>query len=200
MARESKKRSKNHQVGRRQYKVRMIEKPLLLSRTSATSTPRTTITTTTTGTLPTMSNSVITTTTWPSTTSTMANLFVSNSSNTLRTPHIPNPQIPMEWNTASPKSNPGLSHKEDTPMPTPEEKQKVRKLDLSKLRSPPIREITSSHPKPPTTNTPTTPSITVTADTPSPAKMCKRWGPPCPFCAQSTPHPSPVDSDWSEED
>ena len=32
------------------------------------------------------------------------------------------------------------------------------------------------------------------------AKRCKRWGPPCPFCAQSAPHPSPVESDWSEED
>ena len=35
---------------------------------------------------------------------------------------------------------------------------------------------------------------------PSPTKRCKRWGPPCPFCAQSALHPSPVESDWSEED
>ena len=91
MARESKKRDKNHQVGRRQYKVRIIEKPLLLSKALATSAPRTAVTTTTTATLPTMSNQVIASTTWPSTTSTTVNLFVSNPSNTLRRPHIPNP-------------------------------------------------------------------------------------------------------------
>ena len=73
-------------------------------------------------------------------------------------------------NAAAPKSNaPGPSHKDDTPIPALEEKQKVRKLDLSKLRNHPIREITSSHPNPPTTNTPTMASITTTADTPSPA-------------------------------
>ena len=57
----------------------------------------------------------------------------------------------------------------------------------------------SSHPKPPTTNTPTMASIMAAADTPSPAKMCERWGLPCLFCVQSTPHSSSVDSDWSEE-
>ena len=106
-----------------------------------------------------------------------------------------------EQNTASSKSNaPGPSCKEDISIPAPEEKQKVRKLDLLKLWNPPIREITSSHPEPLTTNTPTMASIMATADMPSPAKTCKRWGLPCPFCAQSAPHPSPVDSDWSEED
>ena len=92
-----------------------------------------------------------------------------------------------EQNTASPKFNaPGPSHKEDTPMPALEEKQKVKKLDLSKLRNPSIREIIAS--------------IMVTADTPSPAKTCKRWGPPCLFYTQSVLHPSPVDSYWLEED
>ena len=28
----------------------------------------------------------------------------------------------------------------------------------------------------------------------------RRWGPPWSFHAQSAPHPSPVDSDWSAED
>ena len=40
----------------------------------------------------------------------------------------------------------------------------------------------------------------VTADTPSPAKMCKRWGLLCPFCAQTAQHPSLGDSYWLEED
>ena len=43
-------------------------------------------------------------------------------------------------------------------------------------------------------------SITATAHTTSLAKTCKRWGLPWPFCAQSPQHPSPMDSDWSEED
>ena len=35
---------------------------------------------------------------------------------------------------------------------------------------------------------------------PSLDKACKRWGLACPFCDQSAAHPSPADSDWSEED
>ena len=52
---------------------------------------------------------------------------------------------------------------------------------------------------PSATDNPTMASIMATTSTPSPAKMCKRWGLLCPFSAQSTPHPSPIDSDWSEE-
>ena len=95
MVREYNKRSKNHQVGRRQYKVRIIEKPLLLSRTTANSTPRTNVTTT--AAIPsTMSNPAIATTTWPSTTSTTANFFVLNLPNTLRSPKTPKPQRPNQ--------------------------------------------------------------------------------------------------------
>ena len=43
-------------------------------------------------------------------------------------------------------------------------------------------------------------STMVATTVPSSDKACKRLGPPCPFCAQSAPHPSLVDSDWSEED
>ena len=106
MARESKKRKKNHQVGRREYKVRIIEKPLLLSRASATSAPRTAVTTTTTTTPPTMSNPAITTTTWPSTTSTTVNLFVYNPSNTLKHHTFPIPKYP----TKLPDHGKGLIH------------------------------------------------------------------------------------------
>ena len=52
---------------------------------------------------------------------------------------------------------------------------------------------------PSATDNPAMASIMVTTSTTSPAKMCKRWGPPCLSCTQSTQHPS-VDSDWSEED
>ena len=53
---------------------------------------------------------------------------------------------------------------------------------------------------PSATDNPDTANIMVTTSTPSPAKMCKRWGLPCLYCAQSTQYPSPVDSNWSEED
>ena len=46
----------------------------------------------------------------------------------------------------------------------------------------------------PKINTTTNPTMTSTCGT------CKKWGPPCPFCVQSTPHPSPVESHWSDED
>ena len=85
-------------------------------------------------------------------------------------------------------------------MPVPEEKQKARKLDLSKLKNPPMREITTSCPIPSATDNPTIASIKVTTSTPSPAKMCKGWGLPCLLCVQSAQHSSPVDSGWSEED
>ena len=85
-------------------------------------------------------------------------------------------------------------------MSVPEEKQKVGKLDLSKFKNPPAREITTSHSAPLVTENSTIANITAATNTPSPAKMCKRWGSACPFCVQSAPHPSPMDSDWSEED
>ena len=34
----------------------------------------------------------------------------------------------------------------------------------------------------------------------STCKMCRRWRPPCPFCIKSALHPSPQESDWSDED
>ena len=43
MAKESKKRSRSQQAGRRKYKVRLIEKPLVLSRALTTLIPITTI-------------------------------------------------------------------------------------------------------------------------------------------------------------
>ena len=98
MTKQSRKRSRNHQANRRQYKVRLVEIPLVLSRALATLIPTTAVTTTT------------------ATPTTMSN------------------------------------------------------------------------------------SIMATKITPSPAKTSKRWGLPCLSSAQSTPHASPVDSDWSEED
>ena len=119
-------------------------------------------------------------------------LFVSKPSNISKNIRNPQAYIPRSW--------PRPCNKGDTPMLVLEEKQKARKLDLLKLKIPPIREITTSHPMPSATDKSAMTSIMATTSTPSPAKMCKRWGLPCPFYAQSTQHPCPVDSDWSEED
>ena len=40
----------------------------------------------------------------------------------------------------------------------------------------------------------------VATNIPFPGNKCKRGGAPYPFCDQSAPHPSPVNSDFSEED
>ena len=122
MAKESKKRSRNKQAGRRQYKVRLIEKPLVLSRDSTNLIPIAAVTTTT-ATLPTMCDQTIATTMWPLTSSTTSNLFVSNPSNISRRLEVPKPQILRSW--------PRPYNKEDTPMLVLEEKQTARKLDLS---------------------------------------------------------------------
>ena len=45
----------------------------------------------------------------------------------------------------------------------------------------------------PKMNTTTNPMMTSTC------KTCKRWGLPCPVCVKSTLHPSPKESDWSDE-
>ena len=34
----------------------------------------------------------------------------------------------------------------------------------------------------------------------STCRICKRWGLPCPFCTQSVPHLSYIESNWSDED
>ena len=75
-----------------------------------------------------------------------------------------------EQNIASHNSNaPDLGHKEDTPIlaPNKERKQNLRKLVLSKLRNPLIKETTSFHSMPPTTekNTPIVDSIMAAAAT-----------------------------------
>ena len=55
---------------------------------------------------------------------------------------------------------------------------------------------------------PNTPKVTKTnldtTDTdkkaPLPVKGCNKFGQSCLFCKQGTPHPSPQESDWSDED
>ena len=55
---------------------------------------------------------------------------------------------------------------------------------------------------------PNTPEMTmtnlVTIDTdkkaPLSVNVCDRFGPSCSLCKQNVPHPSPQESDWSEED
>ena len=73
---------------------------------------------------------------------------------------------------------------------------------MAKFKTPATTKLTSSQPIPPATgtNNPTMASNMAATSTPSLEKACKSWGLPCLFCAQSTLHPSPVDSDWSKED
>ena len=168
IAKGSKKTGRDHQSTRRQYKVRLIKKPLVLPKTSATLVPTTAVTTATT-TPSTISIPVGAITPWPSTSSPSTNLFVTRS--------WPKPH------------NEGI-----TPMSVPEEKQEMKAL-TSKYKIPPTREISTSHPALSITQSSTTVNVMVAMNTPSPAKRCQRWGLPCPFCVQSTPHPSPVESD-----
>ena len=92
-------------------------------------------------------------------------------------------------------------------------KSKVRKLDMSRFAPPKAKRpanLWAALPSPKVTMTATTNAMTRTASlkmntTTNPimtstCRTCKRWGLPCPFCVQSTPHPSPVVSDWSNED
>ena len=72
-SKETKKRNKTQQTNR-QFKVRVVEKPLILPRVSATLIPTTAATTP-----PTMSNPTRATTPWPSTFLASANLFVTRS-------------------------------------------------------------------------------------------------------------------------
>ena len=73
---------------------------------------------------------------------------------------------------------------------------------MSKFKTPEATRPTSSQSMPPAikTATSTMASTTVAATAQSSNRACKRWGLPCPFCAQSAPHPSLVDSDWLEDD
>ena len=131
--------------------------------------------TTATTTPSTISNLVSAISLWPSTSSASANSFVTRS--------WPKPQ------------NEGNS-----PMSIPEGKQEVRAFDLSKYAIPPTRETTTSWPALSVTHNSALAKVMVAMNTLSPAKRYKRWGPLCPFCAQSALHPSPVKSDWSDED
>ena len=76
----------------------------------------------------------------------------------------------------------------------------MRALDLSKYKNPPAREIITSCPTPSVTENSPMANIIVAINTPSPAKRCKRWGPPYLFCVQSAPDPSLVNSHCLEED
>ena len=93
-----------------------------------------------------------------------------------------------------PKPNPNYtsSHKEDTPIPSPEkETQTIRKRDMSKFKTPVARKLMSSQPMPQLQSQLlcTIASTTVATTTPSSDKTCKRLGLPCPFCTQFAPYP-----------
>ena len=89
---------------------------------------------------------------------------------------------------------------------------KIRRLDMSRFAPPKVKRPTNLWVPLPSTKLVTTVTTTMTrTDSPkittttnptmtSDCRMFKRWGPPYPFCAQSTPHPSPIESDWSHKD
>ena len=116
------------------------------------------------------------------------------------TPHISNASDLID---PKPNSIYIPSYEEETPIPTQEKerKQKIRKPDMSKFKNPVARKPASFLPMPPAAETTTSmmDSIMVATTAPSSDKTCKRWELPCPFCAQSTQHHSPVDSDWPED-
>ena len=70
-SKETKKKNKTQQTKKRQYKVRVVERPLILPRVLATLIPTTAATT-----QPTMSNPTRDITQWPSSFPALANLFV----------------------------------------------------------------------------------------------------------------------------
>ena len=89
-------------------------------------------------------------------------------------------------------------------------KSKVRRLDMSRFAPPKAKRPTNLWAPLPssksamatTTTTTMTANSRVTTISPmmsSICKMCKRWGPPCPFCVKSALHPSPQESDWSDD-
>ena len=90
-------------------------------------------------------------------------------------------------------------------------KFKISRLDMAKF-APPKAERPANFltllpsTKSMETSTTTTTSIggprvsDTTTTMPSTCRTCKRWGLPCPFCAQSAPDPSPVESDWYDKD
>ena len=81
--------------------------------------------------------------------------------------------------------------------------KKMMESDLPKSESAPARKIAIFHPLPlvqkgsAIASNPGATSTTAVPNMQSPGKRCKAS---CPICAQSTSHPSPVDSDWLEED
>ena len=157
---ELKKRSRNHQTGRRQYTVRLIKRPLLMSNMAMPLRPEAALTTVT-ATLPSMTNPIITSTTRPTTISTT----VTSSGFKFTQCGIPrNCQPPIT------QIIPKAPWKSKHPYGSFREKS-MRKLDLLKLKNPPIKQMAASCPissgKPATANSIVTANIT-------PAKMCKR--------------------------
>ena len=90
---------------------------------------------------------------------------------------------------------------------------KVRKLDVSRFSPPKAKRPANIWAPLSSTKVTMTTTINTMTRTASPkmntntnplmtsaCRTCKRWRPPCPFCVQSSPHPLPVESDWSVED
>ena len=91
-------------------------------------------------------------------------------------------------------------------------KSKTRRLDMSNFTPYKAKMPSNLWALLPTTKTTSTLTIKATTRTShlkintttdpmmaSTCKTCERRGPSCPFCVQSAPHLSPVESDWSDE-
>ena len=120
-----------------------------------------------------------------------------------REPHSTQTPIHLQKETPFPQG-PEIMYKN-------KESPKIRRQDMAKFapskakRPANLWALLPSTKSMETTTTTTTriadPRVTDTTTTvASTCRMCKRWGLPCPFCTQSGPHPSPVESDWSDED
>ena len=75
--------------------------------------------------------------------------------------------------------------------------EKIRTRWLTKSRDNPMKAKRSSTPEMMMTNLDT---MDTGKKVPLPVKVCNRFGLSCSFCKQGTPHPSPQESDWSDED
>ena len=92
---KQKRRNRSRQANRRQFKVRLIERPLILSSTATSPKPKA-MSTTMTVTKPTRMNPIITSVMWPTTKTTKVPLSIYNAPSA-RIQDTPNSPMPKPW-------------------------------------------------------------------------------------------------------
>ena len=150
-------RSRNHQTWGRQYKVRLIERPLLMSKMVMPSRPGA-IVTTMTANLSSMTNLIITSTTRP----TASLTTVPSLNSTL--PSAESQEAPNPYHQIMVKGPWKSKH------PYASFRGQKQGRGLQKFKNPPMKQTAASHL---ISGNPATASSTVTANIP-PARMCKR--------------------------